>query len=167
MMMGNESNNCKNCGLNINGHCTSGNKCVVDANLNFRTGRMEPGIPSEWVPKVSNDFTNSFKKYLNERFGVSSMFIEDANKLHDEKSLRNRALNLMIKRVVFNAPATIVFWTNGDKTVVKCGKDDTFDPEKGLAMAISKYFFGNYGFYYDVFKKYLPKEQEDLNEKDH
>ena len=62
-----------------------------------------------------------------------------------------------IKKVIFNDPATIVFWSDGSKTVVKRGENDTFDPEKGLAMAISKKFFDNMSYYYDVFKKWLPK----------
>lgn len=65
-----------------------------------------------------------------------------------------------IKNVIFNDPATIVFWNDGTKTVVKCGKDDAFDPEKGLAMAISKYFFDNAGYFNDVFKKWIPKKGE-------
>lgn len=70
-----------------------------------------------------------------------------------------------IKNVIFNDPATIVFWNDGTKTVVKCGKDDAFDPEKGLAMAISKYFFDNAGYFNDVFKKWIPKKGES-DEKD-
>ena len=65
-----------------------------------------------------------------------------------------------IKNVIFNDPATIVFWSDGTKTVVKCGKDDAFDAEKGLAMAISKYFFDNAGYFNDVFKKWIPKKGE-------
>ncbi len=66
----------------------------------------------------------------------------------------------VIKKVVFNEPATIVFWSDGTKTIVKCGKDDIWDPEKGLAMAITKKFFGNEGFYYDIFKKWIPEEKQ-------
>ena len=70
-----------------------------------------------------------------------------------------RQINMQrIKKVIFNDPATIVFWSDGTKTVVKCGNNDAFDPEKGLAMAISKKFFDNMGYYYDVFKKWLPKD---------
>lgn len=47
-----------------------------------------------------------------------------------------------IKKVIFNNPATIVIWNDGTKTVVKCCEDDEFDPEKGLAMAISKKALG-------------------------
>lgn len=60
-----------------------------------------------------------------------------------------------IKEVIFNDPATIVMWNDGVKTVVKC-QDEVFDPEKGLAMAITKRFFGNEGNYCDKFKKHLP-----------
>lgn len=48
-----------------------------------------------------------------------------------------------IKDVIFNEPATIVKWSDGSKTVVKCCEGDTFDPEKGLAMAISKKALGD------------------------
>ena len=64
-------------------------------------------------------------------------------------------LCLEILRVVFNGPATIVFWSDKTKTVVKCGKRDKFDPEKGLAMAIVKKMFGNKGNYYNIIKKSL------------
>lgn len=45
------------------------------------------------------------------------------------------------KRIVRNGPALIVFWENGQKTVVKC-HDEDFDPEKGLAMALAKRMWG-------------------------
>ena len=64
------------------------------------------------------------------------------------------ARSVGIERVIFNAPATIVIWKDGSKTVVKCAKED-FDPEKGLAMAIAKKALGNKGSYYSVFKKWL------------
>ena len=63
-----------------------------------------------------------------------------------------------IKNVVFNPPATIVFWADNSKTVVKAG-NETFDPEKGLAMAIAKKALGNKGNYYETFKKWLPKTE--------
>ena len=63
-----------------------------------------------------------------------------------------------IKKVIFNDPATIVIWKDGSKTVVKCGENDIYDKEKGLAMAIAKKAFGNKGNYYEEFKKWLPVE---------
>lgn len=63
-------------------------------------------------------------------------------------------LGLRIKKVIFNPPATIVLWADGSKTVVKCSKDDTFDYEKGLAIAICKKILG-YQFK-KTFKEYTP-----------
>lgn len=65
-----------------------------------------------------------------------------------------------IKDVKFNDPATIVFWADGTKTVVKCQDGDIFDPEKGLAMAITKKALGNKGNYCNELKKWLPKDKE-------
>lgn len=64
-----------------------------------------------------------------------------------------------IKDVIFNNPATIVFWGDGTKTVVKA-ENEEFDPEKGLAMAIAKKALGNNYSYYDVFKKYVGKYEK-------
>ena len=63
-----------------------------------------------------------------------------------------------IKNVIFNPPATIIFWADNSKTVVKA-ENETFDPEKGLAMAIAKKALGNKGNYYETFKKWLPKTE--------
>lgn len=68
-------------------------------------------------------------------------------------------MSLTIKNVIFNDPATIVFWQDGTKTVVKCQDGDKFDPEKGLAMAIAKKVYGNQGNYCNQLKKWLPKEE--------
>ena len=62
-----------------------------------------------------------------------------------------------IEDVIFNDPATIVFWEDNTKTVFKCQEDDLYDPEKGLAMAISKKALGNQGNYCNTFKKWLPE----------
>lgn len=64
-----------------------------------------------------------------------------------------------IKNVIFNDPATIVFWADNTKTVVKAD-DEEFDPEKGLAMAISKKALGNKGNYFNEIKKWVEKYEE-------
>ena len=65
-----------------------------------------------------------------------------------------------IHKVIFNAPATIVYWTDGTKTVVKCQPGDVYSEELGLAMAISKKYLGNKGNFNDEFKKWLPEKTE-------
>lgn len=67
-----------------------------------------------------------------------------------------------IQDVIFSNPATIVFWSDKTKTVVKCGADDLFDPEKGLAMAIAKKALGNKGSYFDEIKPRVKKYYDDM-----
>lgn len=69
------------------------------------------------------------------------------------------AKNPTIENVIFNPPATIVFWSDKSKTIVKADYDyESFDPEKGLAMAITKKLMGdNKGHYYELFKHWRKK----------
>lgn len=62
---------------------------------------------------------------------------------HNEVTIDMHDGDYYITKVIFNDPATIVFWSDGTKTVVKCCEDDTFDKEKGLAMAVCKKVTGN------------------------
>ena len=78
----------------------------------------------------------------------------------DTQTSKQKAIN-SITKVIFNDPATIVIWSDGTKTVVKCDERDEFDPEKGLAMAICKKHFGG-GFYNDIFKKWIPEETPEI-----
>lgn len=69
-----------------------------------------------------------------------------------------------IKQVIFDGPATIVYWKNGRKTVVKCQEGSLNDPEKGLAMAVARHYFCDIlgmSRYDGIFKKYLPKETKE------
>lgn len=76
----------------------------------------------------------ALKSAINTKYGVCAMFA--------------------IKNVIFNEPATIVFWADGTKTVVKAENED-FDPEKGLTMAIAKKVYGNKGSYFNQIRKWV------------
>ena len=93
------------------------------------------------VNKYCYNDVMAVRDFLNSIYGISSSRIPE------------------IKNVIFNDPATIVFWEDGTKTVVKCQDGDEFDPEKGLAMAIAKKAYGNKGNYCTKIKKWLPKEE--------
>lgn len=52
-----------------------------------------------------------------------------------------------IKKVIYKDPATIIFWSDGTKTVVKCMEGEDYDPEKGFMAAVTKKVFGDkYGW---------------------
>lgn len=50
-----------------------------------------------------------------------------------------------ITKVIINKPGVVVFWSDGTKTISKCSKKDIFDPEVGLAMAISRKYYSMTG----------------------
>lgn len=63
-----------------------------------------------------------------------------------------------VKKVIFNAPATIVLWNDRTKTVVKCSENDIFDPEKGLAFCFLKKLLGDR--YYKIINSEVRKYDE-------
>lgn len=89
-------------------------------------------------------FQADVKRQLNAAFGKSSVPIDMSGR---------------IKKIIFNPPATIIFWKDGSKTVVKCN-GEAFDPEKGMAMAISRKVLGDSYDYYNVFEKWCKKYKE-------
>lgn len=48
-----------------------------------------------------------------------------------------------VKRIIYNNPATIVFWTDGTKTVVKCMKDQPYSEYYGFLCALGKKIYGS------------------------
>lgn len=48
-----------------------------------------------------------------------------------------------VRRIIFSDPATIVFWEDNTKTVVKCMKGEKFERYAGFAMACMKKMFGS------------------------
>lgn len=117
-------------------------------------------VHSELIDISSGNFVEknfnlpkSIKDYIDTDIAMTKQII---NSVYGRNAFKGG-----IKNVIFNDPATIVFWNDGSKTVVKTQDGDEFDPEKGLAMAISKKVLGNKGNYYKTFEKWLPKEECD------
>jgi hypothetical protein len=114
------------------------------------------------------DSLNTCRDIYPEEF-VAQSLIRCAQNYYNSVACQTRCVSVpkpdfghWIEKVIFNDPATIVIWKDGSKTVTKCGELDIYDPEKGLAMCFAKKLLGNEGNYYNVFTKWLPKEEEPL-----
>ncbi len=77
-----------------------------------------------------------------------------------EVGIRERYKPRPIK-VIFNNPATIVIWSDGTKTVVKCDPKDTYSKEAGLALCYMKKVLGNKGNYNNMFRRWIKDERLD------
>ena len=51
--------------------------------------------------------------------------------------------SLNVSKIIFNPPATIVFWEDGTKTVVKCAEEDEFNEYYGFLAALGKKVYEN------------------------
>lgn len=80
-----------------------------------------------------------------------------------QNSMKKIFAFLDVKEVIFNEPATIVYWMDGSKTVVKAQNGEHFDKEKGLAMAYVKNLYGNVGSYYEIFKDHCKENTKTNN----
>lgn len=65
-----------------------------------------------------------------------------------------------ITKVIYNYPATIAFFDDGTKTVVKHNEPDDYDHEKGALLCMAKKIYGK-GYY-----KNLKKVVEDAMHED-
>jgi hypothetical protein len=87
------------------------------------------------VEKVYNGMTDAQQKVCQLMVGEA---LKNATRSFDPDS---------IKKVIYNDPATIIFWSDGTKTIVKCMEDEDYDPEKGFMAAVTKKVFGDkYGW---------------------
>lgn len=64
-----------------------------------------------------------------------------------------------IKDVIINGKATVIYWVDGTKTVVKYQRADNgvFSPEAGVAIAVTKKVFGNKGNFNNVLKRLVKR----------
>lgn len=153
-------------------------KFKIGDKVKFVKSRVNPfGSPDYWTRFVDEDKVYTVDKVTNN--GITIMLKEDGfnflyspdwlDKVEDGKC-EVKVSEGRIKNVIFNPPATIVFWTDGTKTVVKCGKGDKWDSEKGLAMACAKKLLGNEDGYHREIAKYAkpvkksepPEDTEEL-----
>lgn len=75
-----------------------------------------------------------------------------------EKLLEKKRLDQClpkVKEVIFAPPATIVYWTDGSRTVVTCSEEDKFVEETGFALCFLKKCLGNKGSYNNYIRKQL------------
>lgn len=65
--------------------------------------------------------------------------------------------------VIFNGVATIVFWTDGTKTVVKCKEGTEYNAEEGLRWCIIKKLLADSPEFWNFIKGVVPEDKADKN----
>lgn len=116
-------------------------------------GELRSFTPEDRVELAKEKYNQSVDSYYNilcARGNGKSLMA-----MRQMYEMIGRSNPFAVKKLIFNYPATIVFWADGTKTVVKAQNDEVFDLEKGFAMAFMKKVLGNKGNYYNYVKKNL------------
>ena len=140
-------------GMVYNFYCKLGEaKMILELDtgesLQFNPGDLLRDRHGDWHIKSAEDALDSI------------VYAHVTDRMMREASKKKEAANMTaasIKNVIFNPPATVVYWTDGSKTVVKCNAKDSFDPEKDLAMAIAKRCASNSPDFYKEMQKWVKK----------
>ena len=74
--------------------------------------------------------------------------------------------SLNVSKIIFNPPATIVFWEDGTKTVVKCSAEDEFSEYCGFLAALGKKVYENNNQIKKLFDKKAEWYENKKGEKD-
>lgn len=111
-------------------------------------------MKKEYILRV-NTWDSSRKKCGEQLYVLNDVMVDDS-------FFSAGVVMPKIENVIFNGPATIVFWSDDTKTVVKCCEDDEYDPEKGIAIAISKKAMGDCKDIKKWSKKYYEDDFEEF-----
>ena len=133
--------------------------------LSFTSNNITP----ENVSTTSTQYTylggreiNTNDMSMSEKYDLWKA-LDDSRKKHEQlvkdetlrqTQRRNKELRGEIVDVKFSGDRTIVFFKDHTKVIVQCQEGDTFDKEKGLAMACMKKLFKNTGVFNDVLRKW-------------
>lgn len=79
--------------------------------------------------------------------------------VHQEFKVRP---TFVIDKVIFNPPATIVYWLDGTKTVVKCKEGEEFSEWAGIALCLAKKLYGPN--FHKIFKRHCPDPEKTVND---
>jgi len=89
------------------------------------------------------DVIEKLKKEIQSAYNFYDLYFELIKGMGVDYMFKNVPI---ITRCIINDPAVVVFWSDDTKTVGKCMGDDEFNPEIGLAMAISRKYYELIGF---------------------
>lgn len=69
---------------------------------------------------------------------------------------KKKSIKDHIDRIIYNGPATIVFWDDGTKTVAKCDPRDENNKAIGVLVCVTKYLCQKAGVKYSDMTKLHP-----------
>lgn len=161
---------------------------ITNANRSFRAFKTNACtvkfIGGEFAYQHKADISFGFPDHLKSRMaGAHARMSEVASYIRNEEINYNSFMNdnpwkayLESKitkptpryfepvNVIYNDPATIVFWDDGSKTVIKCLDGDVYSEEAGFALCFMKKHTGNDNrIFHRILKKFRTVPDKHVN----
>ena len=92
-----------------------------------------------YYDNCSNSIGYSTLKTYNKSLSKKYNFAGGFNKIGSDGSVES----FYIKKVLYKNPVTVVFWSDGTKTVAKTHGGDSYNPESGLVICVLKKLHGS------------------------
>lgn len=102
---------------------------------------------------TSPEFKELFKTLFPTIIGA-----DFSNEVPNTKEYFPTMPEIPISRVTYSGDTTVVFFTDGTKTTVKCSSNDTYDRQTAIVYALIKRLFGKIGRYDAKTKKFYDNE---------
>lgn len=99
-----------------------------------------------------------FKELFKELFPTILVETDYENTAPKTKEYFPTMSEIPISRVTYSGDTTVVFFTDGTKTTVKCSSNDTYDRQTAIVYALVKRMFGKIGRYDAKTKKFYDNE---------
>ena len=101
--------------------------------------------------------TPDFKELLKTLF-PTIVGADFTNEVSKTKEYFPTMPEIPISRVTYSGDTTVVFFTDGTKTTVKCSSNDKYDRQTAIVYALMKRIFGKIGRYDSKTKKFYENE---------
>ena len=166
----------------LSGHDIQGEYTFMDMDGDSKYSSASCFSDNIWdnESKTLQDILNRVTSRIFTASDGSKIYFKSYEDLKGDKTKMGAYIpdNLLPKQIIYSNPATIVFWGDGSKTVVKVSDKENFNPYYGFCAALAKKVYGNnslvnkivgggvYDTPKDKKKKKKKKPQKDIPGKD-
>lgn len=118
--------------------------------------------PEQVVSITHYVFQKMLSKYSKARRDAHDYMQKDS-----EFAVRiHRQFQFAPKKIIYNDAATIVYWNDGTKTVVKCNENDEYSEYFGFIATVAKKMYGGTGPINQIIKSKKVVRSNKLNQKE-
>ena len=116
------------------------------------------------IEKANRSNRNDMLDAMRYAFEANPEMFGDVEKYMYADIMSCLSTGLEPQRILYSGNRTIVFWNDGDKTIVKCAEGQQFDEYNGFVAALAKKLYGSTSKAKKIISKH--KQYQELKKED-